>query len=74
MVKRFVWAPLVLLGLGGCVVEPVGGGVAPVPVYVAPRPYYAPPPRPLFVAPPPRRHWVPRQCDRWGRCWGGYWR
>lgn len=73
MVKRLLWAPL-LLGLGGCVVEPAVVAPAPAPVYVAPAPYYAPPPRPVYVAPAPRRVWVPRRCDRWGRCWGGYWR
>jgi hypothetical protein len=76
MLKRLLWAPLVLVGLGGCVVHPAGGVYAPAraPVYVAPRPYYAPAPRPVYVAPAPRRVWVPRQCNRYGRCWGGYWR
>jgi hypothetical protein len=76
MLKRLLWAPLVLVGLGGCVVHPAGGVYAPAraPVYVAPGPYYAPAPRPVYVAPAPRRVWVPRQCNRYGRCWGGYWR
>jgi len=59
------------LGLAGCVAYP-----APRPVYVGPPPpvYVAPPP-PVYVAPPPPpRVWVPRRCDYWGRCWGGYWR
>lgn len=66
------------LGLAGCVAYPAPGPYVPPPgpVYVAPAPppaaYVAPAPR--VHAPPRRRVWVPRQCDRWGRCWGGYWR
>ena len=48
--------------LAGCVAYPA----APV--------AYAPPPGPVYVAPHARRVWVPRQCDRYGRCRGGYWR
>ncbi len=69
------------LSLAGCVAytEPVAYVPPPAPpVYVAPPPppVYAPPPGPpVYVAPaPPGRYWVPRRCDAWGRCWGGYWR
>lgn len=66
---RLLMLGLAGFGLAGCVAytEPLGYVPPPRPVYVAPPPVY--------VAPrPPRRVWVPRRCDRWGRCWGGYWR
>ena len=66
--------------LSGCVAypaAPVAYAPPPRPVYVAPAPVYVaprPPPRGYYVAPHARRVWVPRQCDRHGRCRGGYWR
>lgn len=63
------------LGLAGCVAYPAPPP-GPPPMVYAPAPVVAPPP-PVYVAPaprPPRRVWVPRRCDVYGRCWGGYWR
>ena len=37
---------------------------------VAPAPYYA---RPVYVAHPGARVWVPGRCDLYGRCGAGYW-
>lgn len=56
--------------LGGCVAYPAPVAYAPPPAPV----YAAPPPAAVYIAPPPARYWVPRRCDAWGRCWGGYWR
>jgi len=68
--KGFLIPVLAGFGLAGCVAYP-----APPPYAPPPRPVYAGPPPPVYVAPPPRRrYWVPRRCDAWGRCRGGYWR
>jgi hypothetical protein len=66
---RLLMLGLAAGALSGCVAytEPVAYVPPPPPVYVAPPPVYVAPP-------PPPRVWVPRRCDRWGRCWGGYWR
>ncbi|WP_211861558.1 hypothetical protein [Neoroseomonas soli] len=70
MRTRLILPLLAGLGLGGCVAYP-----APVAYAPQPGPVYAyPPPAAVYGAPPPARYWVPRRCDGWGRCWGGYWR
>jgi hypothetical protein len=78
MLRRLAVLGLAATGLAGCVAyqEPVGYVPPPGPVYVAPPPavYVAPPPRRVYRPYHPRRNWVPRRCDAWGRCWGGYWR
>jgi hypothetical protein len=79
IVRRLLLPILAGAGLAGCVAyqEPVGVGYVPPPPrpYYAPPPVYAaPPPSRVYVRPPPRRQWVPRRCDRYGRCYGGYWR
>jgi hypothetical protein len=76
MIRRLLAPVVAAFGLAGCVAyqEPVGFAPPPRPVYVAPAPaYYAPPPERVYVRPRPRR-WVPQRCDAWGRCRGGYWR
>ena len=75
MLHRLMLPLLAVAGLAGCVAypqEPVAyAPAAPPPAYYAPPP---PPPATVYVAPRPRRVWVPRRCDAWGRCWGGHWR
>ncbi|HWT10286.1 MAG TPA: hypothetical protein VN329_14060 [Roseomonas sp.] len=71
-IRLLLWPALAGLGLAGCVAYPAAPppyAGPPMPVYVAP----APPP-PVYVRPVPRqRVWVPRRCDAYGRCRGGYW-
>ena len=80
IVRRLLLPILAGAGLSGCVAyqEPVGVGYVPPP----PRPYLCAAARPMSRRRPrgsmfgraPRRQWVPRRCDGYGRCWGGYWR
>lgn len=76
MFRRLFLTVLAGAGLAGCVpYQDVAYAPPPRPVYVAPPPgpvYVAPPPDRVYVQ--PRRRWVPRRCDVYGRCWGGYWR
>jgi hypothetical protein len=79
MMRRLAMLGLAATGLAGCVAYQDPVAYAPQPVYVAPPPPVyvapAPPPRRYYARPyHPRRAWVPRRCDAWGRCWGGYWR
>lgn len=76
MMRRLVLPALAAPALAGCVAyqEPVVYAPPPRPIYAPPPVYVAPPPDRIYVQPRPRRHWVPRRCDAWGRCWGGHWR
>jgi hypothetical protein len=72
MFRRLLLPILAGAGLAGCVAYPAPVEYAPPPprpVYIAP-----PPPAAVYVQPRPRRYWVPRRCDAYGRCRGGYWR
>ncbi len=78
MLRRILMPVLAGAGLAGCVAyqEPVAYAPAR-PVYYAPQPgpvYVAPRPERVYVQPRARRQWVPRRCDGYGRCGGGYWR
>jgi hypothetical protein len=70
MTSRLLLPVLAGIGLAGCVAYPVAGPPPPRVVYATPGP-----PAPVYVQPAPRRRvWVPRRCDPYGRCRGGFWR
>jgi hypothetical protein len=74
--RRLILPALAAPVLAGCVTyqEPVAYVPPPRPVYAPAPVFVAPPPERVYVQPRPRRYWVPRRCDAWGRCRGGHWR